>query len=102
MNPTAAPLFIYLLPIDADGQIYLPTFWSDEDVTYLGLQPRQTEESYPFQLFDKPGLYEARFFATTTRIRYFVAPPSVATRGMMPRVEADGMTMKAVRYQIVS
>lgn len=103
-NLTAAPLFIYLLTIDADGRIDLPPLWEDDEVAFFGLQPGKSYESYPFQMIDKPGLYEARLFATPTRFRYFAAPPAPATRAVMPdAIEPEtvaGMTMKAVRYRI--
>lgn len=103
-NPTAAPLFVYLLTIDADGRIDLPPLWEDDEVAFLGLQPGKTYESYPFQLIDKPGLYEARLFATPARFRYFAAPPAASTRAAMPDAiamdDVAAMTMKAVRYRI--
>ncbi len=104
-NFTNYPIYVYFMEIDARGRIISAPLWENELVAWNGLQPGETELSYPFYITaskDSGEICEIRLFSSKIRNYKLLVPPhpsSYITKGFS-NLESDwkNTRMKVIRY----
>jgi len=105
-NPSDHVIHVYMLVVDSDGRFYFSPFWKDEEVAYVGLQPGETQMSYPFKQIGAPGLYDVRLLCSPTRQLWLLSPPDIGPHAAIGAhiigKDLTGITRKSIRYRLCS